>query len=130
MNQDYVDRLRSLAVSNIDMGIETIDTTRDAGGRIVRNAWIAWAKTTTNPKPSWLVPYDQLDEWNKEADRQIYEAVYEYIVAYLMFGSSKGYTFLTRPQDDMATEKPYDPDEYVTRGELGKILSYCKYGNR
>lgn len=47
---------------------------RDAGGRIVREAWIRWALTQPNPKPSWLTPYDELDEPDKEADRQIYEA--------------------------------------------------------
>jgi len=48
---------------------------RDSFGRVVRGAWIAWAKTQPNPKPSWLVPYDELSEPDKEADRQIAEAV-------------------------------------------------------
>lgn len=49
-------------------------TDRDAGGRIVREAWVRWARTQPNPKPSWLVPYDDLSEPDKEADRQIFEA--------------------------------------------------------
>jgi len=47
---------------------------RDIGGRIVREAWMRWALTQACPKPSWLVPYDDLSEADKEADRQIFEA--------------------------------------------------------
>ncbi|WP_218779327.1 hypothetical protein, partial [Paraburkholderia caledonica] len=32
-------------------------------------------KQQPNPKPSWLAPYDELNEADKEADRQIGEAV-------------------------------------------------------
>lgn len=48
---------------------------RDALARVVREAWVKWARTQPNPKPSWLVPYDDLSEPDKEADRQIGEAV-------------------------------------------------------
>ena len=48
---------------------------RDTAGRLVREAWIRWAETQPNPKPSWLVPYDELAEADKEADRQIGEAI-------------------------------------------------------
>lgn len=51
------------------------DNHRDVLGRLVRNAWIRWARTQPHPKPSWLVPYDNLDEADKEADRQIGEAI-------------------------------------------------------
>lgn len=50
---------------------EALPLTRDDLGRMVREAWIIWAKTQANPKPSWLVPYDELAECDKEADRQI-----------------------------------------------------------
>lgn len=50
---------------------------RDFYGRVVRDAWIRWAMTQPNPKPSWLVPYEYLSEADKEADRQIFEAVME-----------------------------------------------------
>lgn len=49
---------------------------RDAMGRVVREAWVRWALTQPNPKPSWLVPYDELSEADKEADRQIAESVF------------------------------------------------------
>ena len=44
-------------------------------GRIVRNAWIEWAKEQPNPKPSWLVPYDELNQADKDADIRIGQAV-------------------------------------------------------
>ncbi len=53
---------------------------RDALGRIVRDAWIEWALSQPNPKPSWLVPYDDLSEPDKEADRQIGEAVRNHVL--------------------------------------------------
>lgn len=48
---------------------------RDVLGRMVREAWVRWAQTQPNPKPTWLVPYADLDECDREADRQIGEAV-------------------------------------------------------
>lgn len=48
---------------------------RETLGRFVREAWVRWAQTQPNPKPSWLAPYDDLSEPDKEADRQIGEAV-------------------------------------------------------
>ena len=50
---------------------------REALGRCVRAAWIRWAQTQPDPKPSWLVPWEELSESHKEADRQMGEAVVE-----------------------------------------------------
>jgi hypothetical protein len=44
---------------------------RDGKGRRVREVWIEWAIEQPDPKPSWLVPYDELSEADKEADRRI-----------------------------------------------------------
>jgi hypothetical protein len=44
-------------------------------GRIVCNAWIEWAKEQPNPKASWLVPYDELSQADKDADIRIGQAV-------------------------------------------------------
>ena len=52
-----------------------MDVDRDVLGRVVRKAWVQWARTQPNAKPFWLVPYDSLTESDKEADRQIGEAV-------------------------------------------------------
>ena len=46
-------------------------------GKIVRDAWIEWAKEQPNPKPSWLVPYEELSQSDKDADIRIGKAVME-----------------------------------------------------
>lgn len=48
---------------------------RDLLGEAVRDAWIRWASSQPNPKPTWLVPYGDLSEPDKEADRQIGEHI-------------------------------------------------------
>jgi len=48
---------------------------RDRLGEFVRMAWIEWAHEQPDPKPSWLVPYQDLSEADKEADRRIGEFV-------------------------------------------------------
>ena len=50
---------------------------RDTLGQIVRSAWVSWASEQPDPKPSWLVPWDELSEPDKEADRRIGETVAE-----------------------------------------------------
>jgi hypothetical protein len=49
---------------------------REERGRRVREVWIEWARDQPNPKPSWLVPYDDLSETDKEADRRIGSALW------------------------------------------------------
>jgi hypothetical protein len=44
-------------------------------GRIVRAAWVAWAKEQPSPKPSWLTPWSELDEGQREVDIRIGQAV-------------------------------------------------------
>lgn len=44
-------------------------------GRIVREAWVRWARLQPSPKPSWLVPYDELCEADRDADDMIGESV-------------------------------------------------------
>lgn len=56
-------------------GARPLPFDRDTLGRFVREAWVRWAEKQDNPKPSWLAPYDELSEFDKEADRQIGEAV-------------------------------------------------------
>jgi hypothetical protein len=54
---------------------------REFLGRVVREAWVKWAQQQSNPKPSWLAPYDELSEVDKEADRQIGEAVTQWVLS-------------------------------------------------
>lgn len=56
-------------------GARPLPFDRDTLGRMVREAWVRWAKTQPAPKPSWLLPYDEIAEPDKEADRQIGEAI-------------------------------------------------------
>ena len=50
---------------------------RDQLARTVREAWVAWALEQPDiaDHANWVVPYDQLAERDKEADRRIAEAV-------------------------------------------------------
>lgn len=54
---------------------------REELGHVVRLAWVQWAERQPDPKPSWLVPWEALDEVSKEADRVIGEAVLRYVRA-------------------------------------------------
>lgn len=54
---------------------------RERLGRVVREAWIAWAAARPNPKPSWLLPWEELSEPDREADRVIGEAVAAAVLA-------------------------------------------------
>lgn len=60
---------------------------RDKLGELVRIVWIEWALKQPNPKPSWLVPWANLNETQKDVDRQIGEELFrEGIRASLTFG--------------------------------------------
>jgi hypothetical protein len=54
---------------------------REAHGRLVRDTFVAWANEQPDPKPSWLVPWDELEPGNevdagqREVDMRIGEAV-------------------------------------------------------
>jgi hypothetical protein len=56
----------------------------DQLGYEVRAAWVAWAKTQEDPKPSWLVPYQSLGSADRAADRKIGEAVMEFVLRTLL----------------------------------------------
>lgn len=43
---------------------------RENLGQIVRDVWRDWAMEQPNPKPSWLVPWAELSEPDKEVDRR------------------------------------------------------------
>lgn len=41
---------------------------REAVAKAIRDAWCAWARTQANPKPSWLVLWEECDAQTKDAD--------------------------------------------------------------
>jgi transposase-like protein len=60
-------------IANVFRGALRHQLNRETLGRWVREAWVDWAMTQPNPKPSWLVPWEQLGETDREADRVIGE---------------------------------------------------------
>jgi hypothetical protein len=57
---------------------------REPLGRLVRDTWVTWAREQPNPKPSWLAPWDELDDGQREVDMRIGAAVAETVVANFM----------------------------------------------
>ena len=53
---------------------------RERLGRVVRDAWVAWAKEQPNPKPHHLDSWEALPESIREVDRRIGQAVMDAIV--------------------------------------------------
>jgi hypothetical protein len=94
-------------------GAGMTEADRDFLGRLVRQAWVQWAETQPNPKASWLAPYDDLSEPDREADRQIGEAIARWTLQY-------GDRLRPRPAPATAagqrvfTPTPHEPVEGVT----------------
>jgi hypothetical protein len=61
-----VDRLKAERLLSVD---------REWLGKLVRLAWVKWAKEQTDPKPDWLVPWEELEERYREVDRRIGEFI-------------------------------------------------------
>lgn len=57
------------------------DDVREFLGKLVRAEWVKWAREQPNPKPSWLVPWDELGEPDREADRRIGESIWRFSFA-------------------------------------------------
>lgn len=50
-------------------------TAREELGKLVRDTWTRWAATQVAPKDSWLVPWEELGDGQREVDMLIGEAV-------------------------------------------------------
>lgn len=50
---------------------------RELVGRMVRQVWVEWAREQPHPKPSWLLPWEELDEGQREVDMRIGVALFE-----------------------------------------------------
>lgn len=55
------------------MSEPTLEILRDNEflGKVVRDVWMDFAREQENPKASWLVPWEDLDEPMKDVDRRI-----------------------------------------------------------
>lgn len=74
-NDDEVEA--AIAAARAAGGREGVsDELRTRLGRRVREAWIRWAERQPNPKPSWLVPYDELPPEDQDADECIGIAIW------------------------------------------------------
>jgi hypothetical protein len=40
-------------------------------GRLVREVWLKWAREQPSPKASWLLPWEELSEADRDVDRRI-----------------------------------------------------------
>jgi hypothetical protein len=76
---------------------------RERLGRVVREAWIAWAKEQKETKDSWLSPWEELAEPFKEADRRIGQAVLDTITG----GGAQRGEFATSSIYGYASKEPY-----------------------
>lgn len=63
-------------ISDEMLDMQENERERDRLGQMVRDVWIAWAKEQPEPKASWLIPYNQLSEPDKEVDRRIGEKLF------------------------------------------------------
>jgi hypothetical protein len=50
---------------------------RELVGRLVRQVWVQWAREQPDPKPSWLLPWEELDDGQREADMRIGAMLFE-----------------------------------------------------
>lgn len=50
---------------------------RELVGRMVRQVWVQWASEQPDPKPSWLLPWEALDDGQREVDMRIGEKLFE-----------------------------------------------------
>jgi hypothetical protein len=52
-----------------------IANNREDGGRLLREYWMERARQHPDPKYGWLLSWAELDEWNKETDRYMWERI-------------------------------------------------------
>jgi len=50
-------------------------------GKLVRSTWVNWAKSLPLAKQSWLTPWEELDDQQKEIDRLLGKTVWEAALA-------------------------------------------------
>lgn len=117
----------------------------DKLGKAVRDAWIAWAKEQPDvaEHPSWLVPWDELPEAQKDVDRRIASAVlaatgWEPAIRELRrWRAEDDYTYEYASRCGQFMMQTYgripvaclpDPDQGVAEGPTGAIVHGFKDG--
>lgn len=83
-NLAHVMNQRDEAITAYDQSLDgnrPLAFDRETLGKMVRGVWIRWAAQQPNPKPSWLVPWDHLNEPDKEVDRMIGEEIARWAIA-------------------------------------------------
>ena len=101
---------------------------REVGGRVVRDAWTAWAQQQPHPKPSWLLPYDALSEADREADRQIYAACVKHAA-----GAATGVTIDLDAEDWRAIQQAakgsnWVPPQYSRGDWVSDVCAFLRDG--
>jgi hypothetical protein len=50
---------------------------RELVGRLVRQVWVQWAREQPDPKPSWLLAWEERDDGQREVDMRIGAALFD-----------------------------------------------------
>jgi hypothetical protein len=76
MLDDELERKRRVLCVPVSIDAEK----RTQLGRMVRDVWIRWSldQPDVEDHPSWLVPWDELSERDREVDMRIGESIYVY----------------------------------------------------
>jgi hypothetical protein len=61
---------------DVTTAMEAAGVTREQLGQTVRRVWVGWAQDQRNPKESWLKPWAELTQDEKEADMRIGQVLF------------------------------------------------------
>lgn len=73
---------------------------RERWGRVVRQAWVGYCVANGDTKPSHIAPWEELSEFDREADRVIGETMAEEIIREL-FGPGASMSWGGAPSDPL-----------------------------
>ena len=94
---------------------------REFMGQLVREVWEEWAREQPDPKPSWLVPWNELPEPLREVDRRIAERVARFAVSPHILELEAQLAEL-----EALVERAGEAMRGEVRGSGGSILYNCK----
>lgn len=81
---------------------------REHYGQLVRKVWVMYCRETGDAAPTHLAPWEELSEWDKEADRRIGAAVmtavcFQISIICEHLAAETAYTTGKSPQDALMT---------------------------